>query len=499
MFETTEKRKKMILGLVFILAIFLITFHFTDTPKVWIDEGYFTEVAKNLATHGVLGLQTEPGSFFGVSTISVGYPTIFPVASSFVLFGTGLWQARLPMIIYMFLFVIIFYLFTKKRYGFYPAILSVLMLLSFAPFYGNGRSVLEEVPGLFFLLLGSLFLLYWEESSFQSKKWALFSGLSLGLAISAKPIYMIVLSVALVLTLLVWIRKIKNKKILLFFALGLIPPLLLWAYMQFPTIDSLIKIVPIYIHLGSNHTSSISVWQTVWTNFSKFFTESTPILFSLLLVTTILSLLLPRTLLKKFELNNNNNNIDKADKKRNWSIAEYLILSFIIINWLAYLFGTGWYRYFFPANVLAYLLFPASVLSLIRIFSSVFVKRVLNIILIILVLFQFTHLIFYSDTNFFAPRTKNDELSSALLNIDSEKKVLFYNTIEAIIFLKGSNYSQYLTVGDFLDMGNKDSKSDSSFDYILIAPNYSENISTDCYERKQVGGYYLFQKNSQCK
>ncbi len=478
--------KKILVFLTFALAIFLIIFHFTDTPKVWVDEGFFTEVARNVAVHGVFGLQTEPGNFFGVSTLSVGYPTIFPIATSFLIFGTGLWQARLPMLIYMFLLVILFYLFTKKRYGFYPAILSVLMLLSFSPFYGNGRSVLEEVPGLVFLVLGALLLLYLEESGFNSKKWAVLSGLSLGLAVSAKPIYMIVLSAALIFTFIIWIRKISNKKILLFFTTGFIPPLILWVYTQFPTLDSLIKIVPMYIHLGSNHTSSVSIGQTVLINFIRFFSESTPILFLFLVGATLFSLLIPYI-------------ISRNDIKRNWSISEFIILLFIVINWLAYLFGTGWYRYFFPANTLAYLLFPASILSLTKIIQNKFFKVTVYVLIVTLILFQFVHLIFYSDTNFITERTKNDELSSALSNIGSEKKVLFYSTVEAAVFLKGSNYSQYLVMGDYLSMGDKNSIFNSSFDFILIAPDPTKDLLISCYERKNVGGYFLFQKIEECK
>ena len=116
-----EKSKKIILLLVFSLAVFLIVFHFTDTPKVWVDEGVFTETAKNLATHDVLGLQTAPGQFFSMRNflLSTSYPVIFPVALSLKIFGTGLWQARLPMIVYMFILTVLFYLFVKKRYGFY--------------------------------------------------------------------------------------------------------------------------------------------------------------------------------------------------------------------------------------------------------------------------------------------------------------------------------------------------------------------------------------------
>ena len=117
----TAKTKNIILVVVFTLAIFLITFDFKNTPKVWVDEGVFTETAKNLATHGVLGLQTSTGEFFSMRNflLSTSYPVILPVALSFKILGTGIVQARLPMILYMFALVMIFYLFAKKRYSFH--------------------------------------------------------------------------------------------------------------------------------------------------------------------------------------------------------------------------------------------------------------------------------------------------------------------------------------------------------------------------------------------
>ena len=163
-----ENHKKIILTLVFSLALFLILFHFTDTPRVWVDEGIYTNVAESLAFHGVFGLQTAPGEFFRFGqTLTTSYPVIFPVAFALKIFGKGLWQARLSSIVYMFLLAVLFYLFVKKRYaekyGLLPAILSVLMLVTFGPFYGNGRPVQGEVPGLVFLVLGSLLLLYFEK------------------------------------------------------------------------------------------------------------------------------------------------------------------------------------------------------------------------------------------------------------------------------------------------------------------------------------------------
>ena len=115
----SEKIKKIILLIVFVLALFLIPFHFTSTPNVWTDEGVFIETARNLAVHNTLALQTSPAEFFSMRNflLSTSYPVIFPVALSLKVFGIGFWQARLPMILYMFILVLLSYLFSIKLYG----------------------------------------------------------------------------------------------------------------------------------------------------------------------------------------------------------------------------------------------------------------------------------------------------------------------------------------------------------------------------------------------
>lgn len=480
-----EKNKKIILALIFSLAAFLIFFHFTDTPSVWVDEGVFTEVAKNLALHGTIGLQTDPGTFFLMRSflLTTDYPVIFPVAGSFALFGTGIWQARLPMILYMFTLVVIFYLFTKRKYGLMPAILSVLMLISFSPFYGNGRPVQGEVPGLFLLVLGAWLLLLWEEGSFKNKKWALFSGLALGLSASTKPIFLIGVSLALIISLFFWLKRIENKKILYILGLGFVLPIILWCFIHFPTFESLKDFIPNVLYFSGNHGTEIPLSQTIITNLLKFFTESTPILFLLMLLTIISAI--GYKFYKKEGLN--------------LSISESFILSFIILNWLGFLIGTGWYRYFFPAHILVYLLFPAFILALSQIFNKEIFKKSLVAIPVVLIIFQLYHLIFLSDTSFVAKRTENSELSDSLSKIESNQKVLFYSVPEAIILLKGDNYSQYLYMG-FLEAGNKDSLIKPTEDFVLMGVDPKDNnFLSLCYDKKMAGKYFLFQKKKNCR
>ncbi|MCX6701655.1 MAG: glycosyltransferase family 39 protein [Candidatus Zambryskibacteria bacterium] len=488
--KITEKTKKIILTLIFSLAVFLIVFHFTDTPRVWVDEGIFTNIAENVSLYGVYGIQTEPGSFFRSATLfTTNYPVIFPVAASFKLFGIGLWQARLPMIIYMFLLVILFYLYTKKRYSFYPAIGTVLLLISFSPFYGNGRAVLGEVPGLVFLVLGTFLLLYLEEANFESKKLAIFSGIFLGLAASTKTLYLGLLIVALPLALIFCIKKINNKKNILLLLVAFLIPIILLFRINYPTLDSMTQIIPTIIHQSGNNgastmsNTSFSLFNTVIVNLIRFVKESTPILFLFLFIPTVLTF------------------VRRYFKKENWdfNITDHLIFFVIVLNWFGYLLGTGWYRYFFPANVLLYLFFPVSIVALAGFFKKELFKKIAVGTVIALIIFQFFHLIFLSDTSFVSINTMNAETSKALSVVSPTQKVLFYNTIESIVFLKGGNYSQYLTLSGLFELGNKNSLGDVSNDFIFIGSN-DEIISVipSCYLKTSVGKYYLFKKTTNC-
>ena len=382
------------------------------------------------------------------------------------------------MLIYIFALMVVLYLFTKKRYGFYVAILSLLLLISFSPLYGNGRSVQGEVPGLVFLCLGAFLILFWEESNFKNVKFAMLSCLSFGLSASAKPLYLVVLVLSFIPTFFFWLKKIADKKSLMVFGFGFTIPVILWFFVQFYGAGSILDIGSKYLYLASNRGTEIPMWTTIFANFKKFFTESTPILFSILALTAIAAFSF--RLFKK--------------KEKNFSIAECVILSFIIINWLAYLPGTGWYRYFFPAHTLLYLFFPAAVYILAEYASSSFFKKIFLAAPVLLIVFQFYHLVFLSDTSLIHKRTRNDSLSAALSKIDPNKKVFFNNLSEAIIFLKGDNYGQYFFCdGCSFAAGDKNGLYDSFYDYILTDQS-NPNLSLPRYDRQMVDRYYLYIK-----
>src|SRR3989344_8580017 len=150
----TARLQNILVVLLFCIAGFFATYHLTESPQVWYDEGMFTQTAINLAYFGHEGLRVAPDTIEPSSKlITVGYPLVYPLAGWFKAFGVSVLSARSLMVLFILGFLLASYLFTKRLFG--PSLaLGVLALLATLPtLYGNGESVLGEVPGLLYLVL----------------------------------------------------------------------------------------------------------------------------------------------------------------------------------------------------------------------------------------------------------------------------------------------------------------------------------------------------------
>jgi 4-amino-4-deoxy-L-arabinose transferase-like glycosyltransferase len=479
-----KKIKIAVLISLVLLAVFLVLFHFTDTPVPWLDEGVFTNVARNIAEHGTIGMQIAPGEFYSMRnfTLTASYPMLLPVAASLKIFGMGIWQSRLPMIIYMFGFLIVSFLFTYRQYGFWPAVLSALLILSFSPFYGNGRPVQGEVPGLFWMVLGAYFALLWQEKSWKSNLLAALCGVSLGLSASTKPIYMVGLVFSLTVAFLVFRKNFDTKKQIGVFCAAFVAPIIPWFLIHTPTWKAFFNFIPSFLFFAGNHDNgpAISLYQTMIKNSLRFFTESTPILFAFLMTVILVAAFL---MYKKKNLNEK-------------TAAETILFSFAFLNWIGYIPGTGWYRYFFPANILTYIFFPAAVFYISKFFTRPILRNLTLLILPVIIFAQFIHLVFLSDTNFMVLRTRSAGFSSVLPDIPKSRSVVFYQAPEAIVFLKSQNYYQFTGMGSIYHVGSTNLFASTSADYILAKGDYPERL---CYTKKKIEKYSFFEKISDCK
>ena len=168
----------------------LALYNLTAYPVTWFDEGFTLQVPKTLMRFGEYAIY-NPGSF-QYHGISNGPTVILPIAAAFWLFGIGLLQARVVMVLYLLAAVYTFYRLGcglgERRFAW---VATALLVVSPAALIRLGRQALGEVPGLFFLLAGlATWFAAWERASW----WQLgLVGLLLGLAMVTKHLYLLVL------------------------------------------------------------------------------------------------------------------------------------------------------------------------------------------------------------------------------------------------------------------------------------------------------------------
>jgi hypothetical protein len=160
--RSLQNRRILVYSFIAALIFLMGTLNLERMPALWWDEGWTLSVARNWVETGQYGrlLEGQPDS----PGLSAAFPVVAPVALSFKLFGIGLWQGRLPGVVFTgFSLVLVFYL-AGQIYGQEIALgtLFVLLLMTVAPWLHPilvGRQVLGEMPAIFYLLTG--FAFFW--------------------------------------------------------------------------------------------------------------------------------------------------------------------------------------------------------------------------------------------------------------------------------------------------------------------------------------------------
>jgi len=477
-FFRSNKGHYLMLALLLGILFFISIYRLPHSPATWFDEGINIGIAKSFANEGVYSLQVAPGEFVKEKSflITTNYPVLIPVALSIKLFGSNFIAARLPMVVYLFLFCIATYLFVRRVYNKNTALLTLALIISFVPFYGNGKAVLGEVPGLFYFLLGLLFL-----HGTQRNIKLFFIGLSLGLSIATKPFFIILLP-ALAIGELYKYRK--NWKFLLkraiIIASGITIPLMIWLYTIIPefSLSRIIKTVSYY----SNSYADSDFVKLIFSNIFRFVSETTPLHFLLLLVVSIVALLL------------------KIRKRRSINEVEIIIFVFVILNLLWYLKTPGWYRYFYPAHLLLFLSFPAALLQIIP-------KRLAIIFIVCLILFQSAFLFYKKDDLLYysTETVKTSEYIQEHLPVGGN--ILVINGPSLAFLIKNREVYQYLQINPTLHFGVDmfEDLKEESFDNIIINGSLFglankedvEKYLTESYiPVNQIGHYDIYQDNT---
>jgi Dolichyl-phosphate-mannose-protein mannosyltransferase len=167
------------------IIIFLLLFRLDNWPRVWWDEGWTLDAARNWIEHDHLGHYLD-----GIPIpprIPVRFPVVLPVTLSMRIFGVGIWQGRLPGVVFTSLSLALTVFLSSKMYNRRVGLASLLVLLFFSPYFFHpiimGRQVLAEIPMMFYLLAG--YSLTWLALT-RSSIWVIGSILLFGVAIHAK-------------------------------------------------------------------------------------------------------------------------------------------------------------------------------------------------------------------------------------------------------------------------------------------------------------------------
>lgn len=364
----------------FIAVIFVVIFSattLTTKPAVWYDEGINIELARNFSEFGKLDLIVEPMTFSGrgANIGSTGYPITIPLAIFFKVVGFGIAQARIYMLFWMVFFVFSLFYFVKKEWSSHIAILVVLMVVTFAPFYGNGRSVMGEIPGFTFILLTLIWYLH--------KKNIFGAGIFLGLAVISKPsVYIYFIPVFLILFLL-------NRKNFLnnIFRLGIgsFVSFFVWLLIYLDVVFSLQTWQRLIAHFSNPYRQEgLSSLINIKNNLASFFDSATLIYFTFFILIITLAIYFRR---------------EHYKTHRNFFLIFIFYLPFSVFH---YFKSLGYLRYLIASQFLIFiLLVPSTFVIINRFLPRQYIRTVKIFCFLILISVQTFHLftgakLFYS-------------------------------------------------------------------------------------------------------
>lgn len=473
------KREKIVLAVIVSWTAFVCFFNLTASPSYWFDEGIYHQVVHNFASQGIMGVRLTPTTFSDASLISVGYPVLYPAALAFKLFGDSLVVLRLTAVVFLFGLLFAIYLLARNLYGVKDALYSTLLVALFSPLYGDGKSFLGEVPGMFYFVFGLVVLNY----AIKIKpKFLLFlaGGILLGLASSSKPNFLVILPALALGLIWKWREFFATKRQRIMTAAlagGVLLALTSWIFTQFGVGTSLGRVLTHY----SNPYYIQDIWPVIFANLKRFFSESTPVHFLLLFISAITMLAV------------------KLLRRQSLRFAEVVIMLFIGAIVLFYLRTAGWYRYFFPAHILLFIFLPASIEFIgnkIFKFSEKSVRILLLVVIISLSLAQFRVMQIESfKIGLDVPAVFEPYLNS----LNHSESVLFYSVPYIASYYHSDNFYQFIKMSDFLSLGapNVHLFKTGFFSRIVIEDKPIDFSIPNCYKREAtINRIVVFKRNN---
>jgi hypothetical protein len=441
-----------------------------ESPPTWMDEGIIIQTARNFSNTGFSGLRIDPSTIVSSGYVTTSYPVTIPIALSYKMFGINLYNARVVMAIFIFLLVLSVVIYFKKRgQTNYVILMTLFLVITFPPLYGQGKNVLGEVPGLFLLFSSMIFLEY---------LYIIPACLLIGLTLVTKPIFILLVPAIFIACVLNYkeILAIKfDKKNIILFILSLVAlttPIIYWFIFQFHG-ETLGEMFAIYANPHStNFENSFIV------NSLRFLKESKPIYAGIL--TLFWSVVI----------------YFKIKRKETIKISELILWSFSLFIIFAYLRTAGYYRYFFLAQFIALVHLPS---ILFYFYRNTSFKYFCFLIIFALIIIQSYSLAFTSWIAVYSNNTQSKELSAFMDQFSGKDEIFIYQAPELVSFIKNENYSQYLDITSTIKVGSTSLQRivDGTPAFIATNSNYVKKIQdiNSKYESyKTIGKYQFLQK-----
>lgn len=474
------KKERILFATIILWTAFVSFWSFRTNPPYWFDEGIYHQVVHNLANYGVMGVRLTPVQFSDASLISVGYPVFYPAVFAFKLFGDSVTVLRLTAICFLLGLVVAVYALTRQLYGAKTALVSTLLLSFFSPLYGNGKSFLGEVPGMFYFVSALALFIYAEKADKRKFLVLFLSGIFFGLAASSKPNFLVILpslAVGIVWKWRQFLASFRGRRVVLVTLVGLAAAMMLWFFTQFGVHSSAGRILAHY----SNPYYIKDIWPVIFSNLRRFVTESTPAyFFGMLLV--IVSFVLVRLW-----------------RRQPLQMAEIVLLAFVGAISIFYVRTAGWYRYFFPAHVALFVLFPAGLEYLVRFgckTTAKYANVVLSVILTCIFLAELS--VMYTERFHTAPDAPT-EMDSTLVSLSKKDAVFFYSLPQLASRYPSENFYQFMKMSDYLSLGSENVAlfKEGKFSYVIMEDKPIDFSIPGCYNREtEIRKILVFKRNN---
>jgi len=419
--------QKILVALILLIVVFFSLFRITESPPFGFDEGWAFHLATNISRVGESVTQFSPGRLEHSSIISVGYPLLYPLAFWFKLFGIGILQARLMMVLYLLGFVIASFTLLRRLYGNTIALSSLAILSTFPPFYTFGKEIIGEVPVLFFFVLSLLCLHLAFGNPKRKLFWLIMAGFSAGLCVASKTMALALIPVLFVGAILAYRRGLVSWRDIKIVAVSTLLPIIVWVFVNFAPGDTLASTLDYYVDPSAltNKTA------TFFVNLRMFGSGLGPLFMLSFIGLWTVGLWL------------------RLKARAKILVEEYLAFLFALVLMFSLLFRYWDARYYFPIQVLGILFAPASLFYILQ-RTRIFPIGIL--LLSVLGMYQLSFRSYIADSY---TNTLTAEMSEFFAKVPNSTSVFFYNTPQALAFFHGSNYYQRIAIFDKWVMGSE--------------------------------------------